>query len=546
LGFRQIVGLGVAGCFVLIVVSALDTIVAGVTQAAVILFWLSVAVAISASVIVGYTYWQKRRVELFRLRDGAFPLQRFKLLDGTPILVDPNKMVGAAGAVHPVHGWGEFVPNAGWDNQRAIALAVQNTRHLEAMFPGDAAQEKTQGQISAPRTNVSTAKLLGGPVEKPPKATPTQEAPIVVPPGQRPAVTGQQMIADPQPTRLAIGEDAESGEIVYWDVLNTASVRVHGVTGGGKTALCRMLVAQAIRHGWEVTVLDTRQGKDWGMFRNYARVVDARDPAVALTEIKKEVEHYEERDAVLGKHQASDIQELGQTTGKSYRRRLFVVEEVQSHHINAEFAGGKQYRKAFWMALHKLTKDARATGIHGLYIDQMPSNWAEGVRYNSEAICFLLPDYGGRIAGYVYAHKLEKYHCHFRGSVIKAGHLTDSQIMRTLERAPGGVRRENSYTPTGVNTLRTPVTNTNSEQPTNTPRPASGHEWDDFARAFYAKNPEASQRALTRAMAKIDTEGRPAEAFVGGLSSDLYHRFSPSGSKYQSPDRVDNLPKEKR
>jgi hypothetical protein len=520
MNFRTTVGVGVAGCLAFIVYSALDMII----QALVVLFWILVAGLIVSAGVVIYTYWQREQTKLRRLVDGAFPLQ--KTAWG---FFDPNKMV-SAGAVIDGYGVTEVEPSAGWEIQRQIALEVQRTRHLAAMFPGDAAQEKTGGAIEAPKTSAATTKLLTGPSEKAPVVreplalpAPVTAAPVV----QRASVTGQQMIADPQPTQLAIGEDMDSGEIVYWDVLNNPFVRVHGVTGGGKTALCRMLVAQAIRHGWEVTILDTRQGKDWGLFRSHANVIDAREPEIALAEIKREVERYEQRDAILGKYQAADVQELQRITGQSYRRRLLVVEEVQSHHINAEFAGGKEYRKAFWMALHKLTKDARAAGIHGLYIDQMPSNWAEGVRYNSEAICFELPDYGGRIAGYVYAHKLDKYHCHFRGNVVKAGHLTDEQIMQTVNLAPARVRRfagsQDEIAPQNAGSM--PVLDRTSEQNSSTePEPT---DYQARAAAMIAANPETKQVDLCREL-----------GIVKSYANKLWHTYHPNGELYQSTNWV--------
>lgn len=515
MNFRTTVGVGVAGCLAFIVYSALDMII----QALIVLFWILVAAVIVGAGVVIYTYWQREQTKLRRLIDGAFPLQ--KTAWG---YFDPNKMV-SAGAVVDAYGYAEVEPLAGWEIQRQIALEVQRTRHLAAMFPGDAAQEKTDGAIVAPRTNVSTAKLLAGPSEKAPilREPLALPAPVTAAPvAQRASVTGQQMIDNPQPTRLAIGESVDSGEIVYWDVLSNPFVRVHGITGGGKTALCRMLVAQAIRHGWEVTILDTRQGKDWGLFRSHANVIDAREPEIALAEIKREVARYEQRDTILGKYQAADVQELQRITGKSYGRRLFVVEEVQSHHINAEFAGGKEYRKAFWMALHKLTKDARAAGMHGLYIDQMPSNWAEGVRYNSEAICFELPDYGGRIAGYVYAHKLDKFHCHFRGDVIKAGHLTDSQIMQTINLAPARVRKfAGSQEEIAIqNAGSMPVLPENTEQ--NHPVEPEPTDYQARAAAMIAANPETKQVDLCREL-----------GIVKSYANKLWHTFHPSGELYQ-------------
>jgi hypothetical protein len=67
-----------------------------------------------------------------------------------------------------------------------------------------------------------------------------------------------------------------------------------------------------------------------------------------------------------------------------------------------------------------------------------------------------------------------------------------------------------------------------------TPTPTLG-DWELFAQSFFVQNPDASQRALTRAMAEVDPDKRPPSAFVGGLSSDLFHRYSPKGSNYKPP-----------
>lgn len=433
MSFRAMLGLGLSVVLGFFVWQAMAAILAALT----IVFWWALGIGTGTILFVGVAYWQREQDSRLRFVDGQAPLQWVKLSGGRRVLVDINSTVGGIIDIDPVHGVIERVPSAGWELQQQHNAIVQTTRSLAAIIPGDAAQVRTHGAIAAPKLGEAVTKMLTKVQPVVPQSVPAIVPPIVVPPVvQRLPVTGQQMIASPQKTRLAIGEIVGTDEIAYWDVLRNPFVRTHGTTGEGKTELAKLFVAQAIKYEWEVTVLDTRQFKDWGIFRNHATVIDARDPTIALAAIQREVARYEQRDNVLGQHQAADIAELQRITGKAYKRRLLVVEEVQSHHINAEFAGGKAYRQAFWMALHKLTKDARATGIHGLYIDQIPSDWAKGVRYNSASICFHLPDYGGRVAGYIDANKLEKYHCHYDGKIIKAGYLTESQILATIGNAP--------------------------------------------------------------------------------------------------------------
>lgn len=539
MNFRTTVGVGAAGCLAFIVYSALDMII----QALIVLFWIAVAAIIIGAGVVIFSYWQRERTKLFRLVDGAFPLQ--KTAWG---YFDPNKMI-SAGAVIDQSGGYEVEPSAGWEIQRQIALEVQRTRHLAAMFPGDAAQERTGGAIEAPRTSAATTKLLTGPSEKASVApvvvkeqlalpAPVVAAPVV----QR--LPAPALIDDQQQTQLVIGRN-KNDQLVRWDLELFPFARLHGATQSGKTSLARFLVAQAIKHGYEVLICDRRRGKDWGIFSQHAQLVDARDPEVLTATLAAEVQRYGERDAELGRNGAPNLAALMAQTGKAYARRLIVIEELGTQHMNAKAAGKELYTR-FIGNLRKLTAEAGATGIHGLYIDQIPDAWDKAVRYNaSGAIVFHLPDYGGQVAGYQMAHQLATYECHFNGHIVQAGYMGEDKIRKVI----GGVTSVTNVTEPkdGAFSARSEplVTVTGTVTPGNTPpihavtpvtpvveEPQPG-KWDDFARLFYVDNPQAGQRALTRAMAKADGGERPAEAFLGSLSSDLYHRFSPKGSKYQ-------------
>ena len=429
MNFRTTVGDGAAGCLAFVVYSALDMII----QALVVLFWILVAGLIVGAGVVILTYWQRERTKLFRLIDGAFPLQKT-----TWGYFDPNKMI-SAGAVIDQSGCFEVVPSAGWEIQRQIALEVQRTRHLTAMFPGDAAQEKTGGAIEAPKTSVATTKLLTGPTEKASVAPIVREplalpAPVVVSPVVQ-RLPAPALIDDQQQTQLVIGRNKDD-QLVRWDLELFPFARLHGATQSGKTSLARFLVAQAIKHGYEVLICDRRRGKDWGIFSQHAQLVDARDPEVLTATLAAEVQRYGERDAELGRNGAPNLAALMAQTGKAYARRLIVIEELGTQHMNAKAAGKELYTR-FIGNLRKLTAEAGATGIHGLYIDQIPDAWDKAVRYNaSGAIVFHLPDYGGQVAGYQMAHQLATYECHFNGHIVQSGYMGEDKIRKVI----GGVR----------------------------------------------------------------------------------------------------------
>jgi len=434
---------------------------------------------------VGWMYYRRERSREFRAVDGAFPLQRQKLAGGGYIYIDPNKMVSAAGVFHPEHGWTEIEPVAGWETQRAIALAIQHTRSLAAITPGDDAMIRTHGSIMQPKLPASITKMI--PTPKPDQLPPVP-APVPSPQNLITATNG------PQTTRLAIGEDSHSGALVSWDLTTHPFVRIHGATRSGKTNLALLLVAQAIRHGFEVVILDRRRGKDWGIFQTHAQVIDARDSAVLINTLKEEVARYEARDELLGKHGAADLKALAQKTGKSYKRRLIVVEEMGTQTLQLKAQKGDVYEN-FNTNLIKLTTEAGATGIHGLYIDQVPKVWDGTVRYNCAAIIFSLSDYGGRVAGYPLAHKLKKYQCFYDGQIINAGHLTDEQLRRTINLAPAPVRDQtHTHTTGGEHPVNTENTNTTPNSP------AANQE---AAKKFIKANPKAGVNALARHLAAL-------------------------------------------
>lgn len=513
---------GLALAIPVAVYMALDTILYAVKIT--VIFIAVVGLLILA--YIGFVRWQNERHQQYRVIDGSFPLQRHKLPTGDWIVVDPNKVPGAAYVIGPSVGYREVESSVGAQVQMVIDQAVQQTRSLAAVAVGDHAFVRTKGMIAQPKLPASITKMM----PKPPKLdAPTNGLPALDPPAP-PAIVHtpiptQQMIASPsaQTTELAIGENPDGG-IVNVDLLTFPFLRIHGATRHGKTALALLLVAQALRHGYEVDIYDNRNGKDWGIFSQHANVIDSRDPAVLIDGLTAEMRRYKERDDQLGKHGVADLHDLAAATGQAYPRRLIVIEEMGNQTLNIKNKGKEAYTR-FVNALRKITTEAGATGIHGLYIDQVPTVWDPTVRYNAAMICFYLPDHGGKVAGYPAAFQLEKYHCHFEGQVIRAGHLTDDQIRQTINHVPA--RQEG--TPTGVNTpTNTPNTNT----PANTP-----DDWvranEEAARQYIAANEEAGVNDLARHLAYLNN--RPDEwRNYQSEASRWWNTYHPNGKLYQS------------
>ena len=518
LALGVLIGIGIS--IPLAVYLALDAIL----YALKVTLWFVAGIGLLVLAYFGAIKYYRERNQSNRVINGSLPMQHHKLITGDWLHVDPNRLSSAAYITGPSVGYKEIPSSVSQEVQLILNQAVQHTRDLAAISTGDEAQIRTGGMIQPIRLPANITKMLpqppklaGPPAPALPELPP---APVIV----RTPLSTQQMIAAPSPqrTQLAIGEN-ENGEIVNVDLRNYPFLRVHGTTQKGKTALAMLLVAQAIRHGYEVDIYDTKNGADWGIFASHANVIDSKEPAVLIDGLTNELHRYQEREMELGKQGASNLHDLASATGQQYRRRLVVIEEMGNQSLSIE-ALGKRANVQFINTLRRITTKAGSTGIHGLYIDQVPVAWDKIVRYNATAICFYLPDHGGKVAGYPSSFKLQQYHCHFEGQVIRAGHLTNSQIRQTIDPVPS-TRQEG---PTGGEHPKNTPTNTRiANTPTNT-------DWEAFARLYFANNPGDSQRALTRAMAIQANDGREAKDFLGQLSSDLFHAFSPNGNNYQT------------
>ena len=548
MNFRNTLGAFIGIAILYLVWLAQEDILTGVKQAAVIFFWIFIAMLIVAFIFIVVLYRQREINQQNRPVDGsrALIIRRLKkdtqlangdiVPAGTELIFNPDNMIGVGAMIHPA-GIVEITPAAGWAAQTDIRKLIETTHSLQAVTPGDNAIIRTKGMIDQPKLPSSITKVLPQPaITKvlPQPAITAAPGPVVAPVAPIPT---QQMIASPNPqtTKLAIGESIDANEIVHIDLRTYPYLRLHGQTQSGKTALALLLVTQALRHGYEVDIYDTRGGKDWGIFDGYANIIDARQPNALIDGLRAEMLRCQQRDTALGAHGAANLHDLAAATGQAYPRRLFVIEEMGNQTLTMKDEGKETYR-AFVKTLRKITTEAGATGIHGLYIDQVPTVWDTTVRYNAAMVCFFLPDHGGKVAGYPGALNLAQYHCYFEGKIVRAGHLTDDQIRQTL----GHVRRPGVGVSTGVNTpTNTPTNgaaNTQANTAANTPPPAPTQaQWEAFAALYFRNNPNSSQRALTRAMAVADNQGRKADDFLGGLSSDLYHRFSPKGNQYQPP-----------
>lgn len=365
--------------------------------------------------LVGWMYWRKGQLVSLRQRDGAYPLQRVRMRGGAVLYYDPNQAVGLATIVHPQHGLIEIEPSAGWERQTLVRLAVERTKQLQAMYPGDDARMNRHGATSdvpkLPSWKVLDAKpdrkLLPEPM---PAAI---EAPMLEAEPVRQYSVGDAMMQSAR-TKLVMGQTAD-GAIERWDISESPHIRVHGKSqGAGKTNLIRCIAASALRVGHHVVVCDRRRFKDWSEFQGKAELIDVKDPRRFVEVAQTLAAIYQERDAELGRHGAANISRLPNPP----QRIVVVIAEFGALCAQAAADGVLED------VLHPLTmvlREAGAAGVHVVIEDQVvDQRWPRGISTNAEPVTGYLPMNYGAAGGYYDAHKLPAYTFHHAGTVFRS------------------------------------------------------------------------------------------------------------------------------
>jgi hypothetical protein len=384
------------------------------TVAAWTLFIVAIAAIAAGSVIAGWVVVQRHRIATLRQKDGHYPLQRVKTKNGGVAIIDPNAMVGPVLVVDRATGAAfEHEPAAGWQVQATIRAMVERTRTAQAMFQGDDSRATEWGsQHRGDRITAAAAKLIDGPG----RPTPMPLSPAPMPPAQLPApriYTAEDALNLNTRTKLSMGADAITGEIVKWNMLEAPHLRVHGKSqGSGKTNAIQTLAAGAVRTGAHLVVLDRRRFKDWGAFEGCAELVDTRDPRHFAQAVMRLRDIYQERDALLGQHGAPNIAALEQPP----QRVVVVISEFGALCATAQAEG---VLDDVLYPLSLILREAGAAGVHVLIEDQVvDQRWPRGISANAEPVTGYLPVNYGAAGGYYDAHKLAPYQFHYSGTVF--------------------------------------------------------------------------------------------------------------------------------
>ena len=518
------------------------------------------AFAAVAGLVVLWALISKRKSENMRQRDGSFPLQRVKIAGGW-IYVDPNKIVAPAIAVSG-NGVAEIFTA---DPETHLRHAIERAKvaAMQALAPGDAAIDSRFGSMYHPGSvfNNATGKHLAGAYERPPRQLP---APRIIgddpdaapPPSTTPRLTLREVLDRATPTALLAGQD-DAGQLATFDPRSSVHAGVVGSTGTGKTSYVGYtLVAQALRTGYHVVLIDPKGGADWQPWARHAEWHPS-DPATFPTQVDALWREHARRADLIQQAGARTVDEIG------VPHTLVVIEEYGD--LIAQLRRGDRKRAdATDATLDRLMRLSRATGIHLLMIDQYPEEWSNqvlaGCRY---LVVFKLgPNQGAKVGEYKadrlpdvgrFSVRGREYNAWFAAPHLDkllaatppspAPRIIDGQFTARSQQAEGG-------STTGERAMNTPMnTPMNTEpRPSGSGAPTTIDGWYEWTLAAYLpSHPELLQvdaqgrgvgvRALAEAMA-AHGRGDPAQyEAMKGAASEVAKRLRatihlPGGARF--------------
>jgi hypothetical protein len=486
----------------------------------------------------------KRRNEDMRQRDGSFPLQRVKIGQAT-VLIDPNKTLAPAMVVSP-HGVAEvFTDDPAAYRQQALALSRVSV--AQALTPGDNAISSRFGSQFRPAGRAaSDRQLIDG---KQPDAAklPAQIATPEPEPPAPPSVAPLRLSAAMNrctPTELYAGV-ADDGALAVFNPRQAIHGGIVGASGTGKTASAGYsLVAQALRTGYHVVILDPKGGADWRPWASRTEWCESA-PDVFPQQIEALWTEHERRMRLVNASGARSIDDIEQAPP-----HILVVVEEYGDLIAQLRRGDKRRADDADNLLDRLMRLSRASGIHLLMIDQYPEEWSNQVLANTKwlAAFRLGPNQGAKVREYRADQLPDQGRFIVRGREFNAWHAApylDKMLPFVPASAAGPIidgsftvraeaRGEATSGELAMNGAMNGAMNTTMNATVNTPSTVS--EWYDWTRTQYLpEHPELLQvdasgrgfgvSALARAMARqARGDSSQMEAFKG-VASEVARRL---------------------
>lgn len=332
--------------------------------------------------LVAVGYWLKAHDRRYRAQDGLFALQSMRIAGGT-ILIDPNRMVGAALFASSA-GILEMPSAAGWEAQVQVTAGAQRVALASAL--GDVRY-------------AAHGKLLAGAYDKSESATHQLSAPVAeLPPGASALLTGLNSVVEhSQHDKFILGQNRQSGKLAVFDPVSSVHAGIVGVTGTGKTVSCGyVLAAQALRHNWHVVILDPKGGADWQMFDGPAEWCES-DPATFGDQVRRLEQEHQRRQVLTAMHRVSSVRELVEAPIS-----MLVLIEEYGDLIRQLRRSNSKIANLVDDMLDTLMRRARSSDMHLVFIDQYPEHWSHQVIGGTKfkAVFQLGPGQGAKLEEY--------------------------------------------------------------------------------------------------------------------------------------------------
>jgi len=372
--------IGIVLGILLITYLALDAILYALKISAI--FLASVGVLVLA--YFGAMSYYRERNQSNRVIDGSLPMQHHKLPTGDYLHVDLNKLPGAAYIVGPSIGYKEIPSSVAPEIQLLLNQAVQYTRSLAAISPGDEALIRTNGTIQQPKLLASITKMLPQTpklVGPPAPALPELPPPAAVPMAQPLSLT--DALGNSTGNRWIVGQ-SDNGDAVAFEPSSHAHAAIVGATGTGKTTSVGFSLAlAALRAGWHVAILDPDGGANWQPFAAHSEW------------------HETDRSAFPGQIEAiHNMYERRENTGNP--RPVLIVLEEYGDLIRQLRTASRTDADAVDGMLDSILQRGRKRRIHVAMIDQYPEHWSQAIIGGTKfrAVFQMGPNQGAKMEEY--------------------------------------------------------------------------------------------------------------------------------------------------
>lgn len=382
-------------------------------------------------------------------------------------------------------------------------------------------------------------------------------------------ITLQQAISQSTERAWIIGQAAEvqptpegskhAGQLLTFDYRTTHAAIIGG-TGSGKTESTAMLmVAYARKYNLHPIVLDGKEGIDW---RTYNGIVEwyAMSADTIMSQFNQLMVIFDMRWKWL---QDNNLPTIYKASGKRPPTLFVIIEEFGSVWMMLD----KSARAELAQKVDRLFRLGRATGIVLCLIDQAPEKWTPQMRGNAKFVtCYKLKGMVANAFNEYHVDRLPHVGVFSQDNVFySAWHTAElidirreyshlqwrclAERPRTEARTPANNERSQNINEQATNTNERPLPVENATNVPNAdaieaaknikyPLPAMVRSsfvrtgsWEDAAQRYFATYRDADHIDWVKAMAELANDGRPYTAFKGGLSSNLFHKYSPKGKE---------------